>query len=88
MKVFKFTTAKYHYAYSGKDEAEAKQAMYDDIGEVDIIKTEEVNESTWDDPFISIWEDNDPCLDPSHISIRELMSNTPQLIYTNDLYFL
>jgi len=86
MKVFKFYTPDYLFAYSGENEEEAKQAMFEDQGEMNIIKVEEIPESQWDEKTINIWEDNDFDTEPELLSINDQMFGVdPQLIFTNDM---
>lgn len=58
MKVFKFYCENYYYAYTGETEEEAKECLFEENGEMEIEKIEEIPESEWDEKFISIWEDN------------------------------
>jgi len=88
MKVFKFTSGDVYYGYSGHDENEAKEAMFDDMGETSIDSVEEIPESEWDKKVISMWEDNDFETEPYKVSIREnMIGETPILLFTNDLDF-
>jgi hypothetical protein len=85
MKVFKFYSAPYYYAYNGKTEEEAKKALFEFTGEMLIDKVEEIPEEKWDDKDIKVHEDNDTETEPFYISIREAMDdNEPQLLFTND----
>lgn len=85
MKVFKFTSGEQYYAYSGKTEAEAKEQLFQDFGEMTIDSVEEIPESKWDERFINTWEDNDFEKDPFQVSIRDnLFGDDPILIFTND----
>lgn len=86
MKVFKFTLGEYHYGYSGNTEEEARQTMFEDIGEMEIDSVEEIPESKWDEKFINIWEDNDFTTEPYKSSIRDqLFDDIPMMIFTNDM---
>ena len=88
MKVFRFYSNKLLYVFSGNTEETAKECLFEQFGEMIIDKVEEILEDQWDNKMINIWEDNDLSKKPFKVSIRELMSkDTPQLIYTNDLYF-
>lgn len=88
MKVFKFYSGDYHYAYSGHDENEAKQTLFDEVGEMEIDMVEEIPESEWDENIISMWEDDDQEKEPYMVSIRDnMMGEIPTLIFTNDLDF-
>lgn len=84
MKVFKFYSGDFFYAYSGETEEEAKQVMLDDIGEMEIDDVEEIPESQWDEKMIKNWEDNDFETEPYMVSIREVLSDKPCMIFTND----
>lgn len=86
IKVFKFYSEENIYCYSGKTEEEAKQCLFEQVGEMTIDKVEEISESDWDDKNIDVWEDNDFESEPYQISIREqITGDEPQLIFTNDL---
>lgn len=86
MKVFKLFADDLFWGYSGKDQEEAKAQLFDDVGEMEIDKIEEVPESEWDDESISIWEDNDLSKEPFQTSIREQMNGDyPQQLFTNDV---
>jgi len=88
MKAFKFTTGDIYYGYSGHDENEAKEVMFEDMGETDINTVEEIPESEWDNKFIAVYEDNDLEQEPIYLSIRESLSGeTPILLFTNDMCF-
>lgn len=88
MKVFKFTTGDVYYGYSGHDLNEAKQTMFDDMGETEIDAVEEIPESEWDNKCIAVYEDNDLEQEPFYISIREnMLGETPILLFTNDMCF-
>ena len=88
MKVFKFYSGDYYYAYSGHDENEARQTLFDDIGEIEIDKVEEIPESKWDKKVVSTWEDNDLEKEPYKVSIRDnMMGEIPTQVFTNDLGF-
>lgn len=86
MKVFKFYSENYYYAYSGETEQEAKNSLFDQMGEMVIDKVEEIPESEWDKEIISIWEDNDFEKEPYKESIRgQMLGDEPQMIFTNDM---
>jgi hypothetical protein len=85
MKVFKFNSGDLHYAYSGETEDEAKEQLFEDFGEMTVDSVEEIPESKWDEKIINIWEDNDFEKEPYQVSIREIISNSPTLIFTNDM---
>jgi len=88
MKVFKFTSEDYYWAVSGESEEQAKDYLFEIVGEMTIDKVEEIPESEWDEKIINIWEDNDFETESFKVSIREEMySNEPQIIYSNDLDF-
>ena len=86
MKVFKFTSENYHYAFSGKDENEAKEALLEHTWDDLVIdKVEEIPESEWDEKIIMLREDNDIENEPYYESVREQMcGETPTMIFTND----
>lgn len=85
MKVYKFNSSDFIYAYSGQDVGESKKALFEDFGEMEIDKVEEIPESEWDKKTINIWEDNDMTTEPCKVSIRDSMSgNTPVQIFTNE----
>lgn len=86
MKVFKFYSENYYYAYSGETEQEAKDCLFEQMGEMVIDKVEEIPESEWDKEIISIWEYNDFEKEPYKESIRgQLLGDEPQMIFTNDM---
>ena len=86
MKVFKFYSENYYCAYSGETEQEAKDCLFEQMGEMVIDKVEEIPESEWDKEIISIWEDNDFEKEPYKESIRgQLLGYKPQMIFTNDM---
>jgi len=87
MKVFKFYSDDYYYAYSGHNEDEARLTLLDDLGEMEIDKVEEIPESEWGAKIINVWEDNLTETVPYRISIRENMGEIPGIIFTNDLGF-
>jgi hypothetical protein len=85
MKVFKFYSKGYYYAYSGETEEEAKDCLLEEVGKIIIDKVKEIPESEWDKKIISIWEGNDYNKKPYKESIRnQMLRNEPQLIFTND----
>ena len=85
MKVFKFFSDEYFYAFSGRTEPEAKEALFEFVGEMPIDKVEEIPEAKWDEKNIECHEDNDTEKPAFFISIRdELYLNEPTLIFTND----
>jgi hypothetical protein len=85
MKVFKFYSDRYYYAYSGNSEEEAKESLFEEVGEINIEKVEEIPESEWDEKTINVWEDNDFEKEPYKESIRDsFIGNKPQMVYTND----
>ncbi|WP_163321655.1 hypothetical protein [Draconibacterium mangrovi] len=89
MKVFKFKSDDYEYAISGKNEAEAKEAFSEFVGDREIESTEEIPESKWDEKFITMYEDNDRENEPFKVSIRdEMMGDSPTFIYSNDPDFM
>lgn len=86
MKVFKFYSTKYFYAYSGETEADAKECLFEQFGEMQIDHVEEIPESEWGKKTINIWEDNNFDKKPFKESIRnQMVGGEPQMIYTNDL---
>jgi hypothetical protein len=86
MRVFLFNSDDLYWAVSGQDREQAKNYLFDFVGEMKITKIEEIPESKWDDKTINIWEDNDLETEPFKVSIREeLFNNEPSIIYTNDL---
>jgi len=86
MRVFKFLCGEYFYAYSGKDEQEAREALIEEQSPTMIGPAQEIDETDWDRKFISMYEDNDHAKKPFKISIREAMTGgTPELIFTNDI---
>lgn len=86
MKVFKFYSGDYHYGYSGQTEEEAKQLLFEQMGEMQIDKVEEIPESEWDEGTVNMWEENDFDLEPYKESIRNLMmGDTPIFLFTNDM---
>lgn len=86
MKVFKFYSEDLYYAYSGNNEEEAKETLFDEFGEMKIDKVEEIPESEWHIKNIHIWEDNDFETEPYLESIRDIMyGDASQLIFTNDI---
>lgn len=85
MKVFKFISGEYYYAYSGETEEQARETLFDEIGEMEIDSVEEIPESEWDDQIIAIYEDNDIGSEPFYTSIRELISATPEMIFSNNI---
>jgi len=88
MKVFKFHSDDLYYAYSGRDEQEAKETLENELGDIEIDEVEEIPESKWDEKIITSWEDNDTENEPFMLSIRDVMSeNHPQMIFTNDMSF-
>jgi len=88
MKVFKFTSEEYYWAVSGETKEQAKNYLFEVVGEMTIDKVEEIPENEWDEKIISVWEDNDFETEPFKVSIREEMfSSEPQIIYSNDLNF-
>ena len=83
MKVFRFYSDDEQYVYSGADENEAKEALFEHIGECVITKVEEIPEDQWDEKNINVWEDNDMDKAPFKVSIRECLSgDTPICICT------
>lgn len=85
MKVFKFYSDKFYYAYSGNSEDEARECLFEQMGEINIDKVEEIPESQWDEKNITIWEDNDGDNEYFKESIRDIIcSDEPQMIFTND----
>lgn len=86
MKVFKFYSGEFYYAYSGLNEQIAKEQLFEDIGEMQIDKVEEIPKSEWDAEIINMWEDNDLEQDPYQVSIRDnMIGESATLIFTNDL---
>jgi hypothetical protein len=86
MKVFKFYSDDLFYAYSGLTEDLAKDQLFEDFGEMQIDKVEEIPESEWDKKTISMWEDNDFETEPYKVSVREqLFGEDSTLIFTNDM---
>ena len=59
MKIFKFYSEEKYYAYSGNSEDEAKELLFEEVGEMPIDKVELIPESEWDVKNINVWEDND-----------------------------
>jgi hypothetical protein len=84
LKAYQFFSNDYFYAYSGETEEEAKKQLFEEFGEMDIDKVDEIPESKWDDKIINIYEDNDFSKKPFKESIRSVISNEPQLLFTND----
>lgn len=85
MKVFKFTSGDLYYAYSGKDVDEAKETLFEEIGDINIDLIQEIPESEWDKKTINVWEDNDFEKEPHKESIRDtLIGEGSYMIYTND----
>jgi hypothetical protein len=84
MKVFKIYSEDYYYAYSSETEEDAVKLFIEEQGDLFIDKIEEIPESKWDEKVINVWEDNDFDTEPWQVSIREEISKTPQLIFTND----
>lgn len=85
-KVFKFYSDDNIYCYSGKTEEEAKQCLFEQVGEMTIDNVEEIKEECWDDKTINVWEDNDFEKEPYQTSIREqIIGDEPQFIFTNDM---
>lgn len=85
MKVFKFISGELYYAYSGHDENEAKETLFDEFGKMNIDSVEEIPECKWDEKNISTWEDNDLETKPYKVSIRDnMIDETSVLIFTND----
>ena len=84
MKAFKFYANDYFYAYSGETEEEAKNTMLEEMGETQIDNVEEIPESEWDKPMISVYEDNDLEGDPFMVCIIDLISDTSEMLFTND----
>ena len=88
IRVFKFTSNDLYWAVSGHDQDDAKNYLFEVVGEMNITKIEEIPESKWDDKTINIWEDNDLETESFKVSIREeLQGEDPSIIYTNDLDF-
>lgn len=86
MKVFKITTEDYVYAYSGRDEEDAKHAYFNETNwdTNDITKIEEIPESEWDKRTIKVKEGRKTLM----LSIRDIIiENWPLMIYTNDPAF-
>lgn len=85
MKIFKFYCDKYYYAYSGNSEDEARECLFEQMGEMNLDKVEEIPESEWNEKFINIWDDNDFEKEPYKESISDIIfNNEPQMIFTND----
>ena len=84
MKVFKFYSDDFFYAYSGETEEEAKQALVEDMGDIGIDNVEEIPESQWDEKIIKEWEDNDFEKELMMLSIRDIIGDTSGMIFTND----
>ncbi len=84
MNVYKFYSEEHFYAFSGKDEQEAKEALFEYAGEMPIDKVEQIPESEWDEKIIEMYEDNDTDGVQFFVSIREELQNEPALIFTND----
>lgn len=85
MKVFEFKSGKYRYCINGNTEEEAKNNLFEEVGEMEIDSVEEIPESRWDDNIVGVHEDDDKSKEPFFKSIREIMcDNTPHLIYSND----
>ena len=84
MKVFKFYFGELYYAYAAQTKGEAVEQLKEEISDAFDL-CEEIPESDWDKPMISIWEDNDFGKEPYKISIREAMCGADaQMIFSND----
>lgn len=85
MKVIKFYSGLYYYAFAAQTFELCEKKFNEEIGEK-IDKWEEIPESEWDEEMINMWEDNDFEKEPFKVSIRqEIVGTDPQLIFTNDL---
>lgn len=86
-KVFKFYSKDCHYAIAAKTQEEAQEYLFETVGEMEIVKVEEIPESEWDKKDITIYEDNDRSSTGKmwYVSIRqEIIGEEPQMIFTND----
>ena len=83
MKVFKFWVSEYFYAYSGETEEQAKELFEEEQG-VMPDRVEEIPESEWDEKIISMWKETDLETEPFEVSIREVLTEYPCMIFTND----
>ncbi len=85
MRAFKFYSAEHYYVVSGKTEEEAKEYLFEYVGEMTIDKIEEIFESEWDEKFITMHEDGDTEKPEFKVSIREMIDqDSPIIIYSND----
>jgi len=84
MKVYKFYVKECFYYVSGKTFTEAMNHLIDIIGECIIDTLEFIDESKWDEKFIGMYEDNDTRHENWKSSIRDLISNTSEILCTND----
>lgn len=85
MRVIKFYSEDYYYAFAAETFELAQKEFHSQIGDT-IERWEEVPESEWDKEEINLWVDNDFTSKPSKVSIRQLIICTdPQLIFTDDL---
>lgn len=84
MKVFKFYCGQMYYAYAAQTQEEAVEAFEEETGDQYTV-CEKIPENKWDEPIITIHEDNNPESEPYKISIREAICGTePQMIFSND----
>lgn len=83
MKVLKFWVSEYFYAYSGETEEQAKELFEEEQG-IMPDRAEEIPESEWDEKTILMWEDNDLETEPFKVSIRDVLTESPCMIFTND----
>ncbi len=86
MKVFEFQDAEYRYGIAAPTLEEAKEHLFEFVGEVKIIKEVEIPESEWDIPNIDIWEDNDHENEPFKESINTIIAGEtePIMVYSTD----
>lgn len=86
MKVFEFKSEGFRCAFSGQNEDEAKQALIEAIGEMDIDEVLQIPESDWDEARILMFENDDPETKPYCVSIRDILHEyAPMMIYSNDI---
>lgn len=89
MRVFKFFSEGQYYAFAGKDEQHAREALYELCGEIPITNVEEIPKEKWNEKTISVYEDNDTEKEPIKLSILEcLEGDEPTMIFTNDPDYL
>lgn len=86
MKVFEFKSEGFRCAFSGRNEVEASEALFEATGGMDIDEVKEIPESEWDEKRIKMHENDDPETKPYYVSIRDILhEDAPMMIYSNDL---